>query len=187
MLFRSSQTQIDDWSSFGWRGYSFSYGQYLWIDGDALRVNYYSEKELMLRQGLVLREMNSLNASLAGSWLPYGSMVSVEDSFIMRIDYIPILADNKTYTCADEFRLAIYSLKDDLRDMPQRVMTGRLSIEGSGCFQTFSFEDELGFKIDISEDYSDKDGFWHQMAMTTPEGKKVEFSAMECYWLDLLD
>lgn len=182
-----SQTQIDDWSSFGWRGHSFSYGEYLWVNGDALCVNYYSERELMLRNELIQQEMSSLDASLAGTWQPYICMLDDDGELLFRIDYIPTTTEDNLYASGKAFRLAIYSLKDDLRAIPQKVMMGHLSIEGSACFHYLSFDDEQGLRIDISEDHSDKDGFWRRIAMTTPAGDKHEYSAMECYWLDFLN
>ncbi len=161
-------TQLADWSEFGWRGYSFSYGEYLWLDESSVRINYVSEREKELHERLVDDELSSLHPSLDGNWIPYSCYVDLEDSLLLRVDLTSVsevtteavlVEDSKldSYEESEEeedlydydsyghhARLVIYSLGADIREVPNKVVMGKLSIEGSGGFHFLRFKDEDG-------------------------------------------
>ena len=55
----------EDWSSYGWRGFSFYNAYYLWSDGDYITdITYNSRKELLLQERLIEEEKKMLHPSL---------------------------------------------------------------------------------------------------------------------------
>ena len=114
----------EDWSSCGWRGYTFKDGEYIWMDGDLItRINYDSKKELLLKEKLIEEEQRMLHPSLQNDiesmWI---SFKEINDHFYGRIDEMK----NK------KRRICIYDKSQEISEMPKFVALDSIyDIQGS--------------------------------------------------------
>lgn len=175
-------TRVSDWSEFGWRGYSFMNGEYLWWDGALTGVNYYSQAELKLRDALVQRELATLSPELTeGEWTVYECLIPSDSPYCaIRLDVLPMEDEE------DQYRLAFYERGADLNAEPALVLTGSYNTEGSMGIQNFYFADSSG-KVTADfvyspHTYTDEEG----MELTLNEkGKETVINVRFGYWLDL--
>lgn len=114
----------EDWSSCGWRGYTFKDGEYIWMDGDLItRINYDSKKELLLKEKLIEEEQRMLHPSLQNDiesmWI---SFKEINDHFYGRID---VMKNKKR-------RICIYDKSQEISEMPKFVALDSIyDIQGS--------------------------------------------------------
>ena len=175
---------VESWDFHNYKGITFSHGEYIWTteEGCISGINYYSERESALLEGLRKQEMSSLDKSLQGDWYPLLCLRDIDDGTVFRVDgHYSEYADNY----GEEIRMAIYDEGKNLYGKPSRVLMGVYYLEGSWpstylycsshldmVWLSFSFDDFVepsGLKLNYYE-----------------RGWKTERIVKHCYWLDLL-
>lgn len=116
--------KIEDWSQYGWRGFSFANGVYLWVGETKISdINYDSKREQELKEKLFREDIAMLHPSLQKgireTWL---SIKDVKGKFYGRLD----LMTNKKY------RLSLYDKSQKKSELPFFVATDSIwNQEGS--------------------------------------------------------
>lgn len=166
-----------DWQEYGWRGYSLKDGSYLWIGENIYDVGYVSAKEQAMIDSLSLLETNSLPEQIRQGWQPVLTLLSNEDGKIYRIDI-------KTETReAPVYRLSIYnhaSDKPSLGGMPDEMINGYMTVEGSANVVSYIFHGKEGNDYIISPD----DPSSGSPILTLPDGGEEELQ--KAYWYELI-
>lgn len=172
-----SGLQRKDWVSYGWRGWSFLDGKYLWLDDDRIvSVPYLSRAEAKLRQELIAQEKGSLNPSLQGNWEPVATMREDGGNRVFRID-----ADGKDDT---KVRMVEYASPAAMRGPGAKVFTGRRHLEGSMANMVYELKAADGTALLYSPDITDDTPL--SIYETLPGGKQQQIPVTPARWLDLL-
>lgn len=176
-------TRVSDWGEFGWHGYSFSDGEYLWWNGSLVGMNYYSQKELEMRDALIQKELASLSPTLTeGDWTVYECLIPSDSPYCaIRLDVLPFEDEE------DQYRLAFYENGADLNAEPALVLLGSLDIQGSFGTHNFYFSNKEG---NVTADfvyspyeYMEEEGTELTLRV---KGKETVIPIRFGYWLDLL-
>jgi len=88
MIYKIANSKMEQWSEVGWRGIMFENGL-LWMansDGVITAVNYQSDAEKKLRQGLITKDKQNLHASLKTFESPVYKIKT--KSYLIRIDQL---------------------------------------------------------------------------------------------------
>lgn len=137
--------KIEDWSQYGWRGFSFANGVYLWVGETKISgINYDSKQEQELKEKLFREDIAMLHPSLQKgireTWL---SIKDVKGTFYGRLD----LMTNKKY------RLSLYDKLQKKSELPFFVATDSIwSQEGSMANMYLMFV-KGGVTIEILQSY----------------------------------
>lgn len=174
---------VRSWDFHNYKGITFANGEYIWTEGSRITgINYYSEREQSMLDGLRKQEIASLDKSLQGDWFPVMCLRDINDGTIFRVD-----SHNSDYSdnYGDEIRMAIYDEGKDLHGKPSRVLMGVYHIEGS--FPSFymycsSHLDMVWLSVNLN--YSE-DCEAYRMKYYE-QGSETERTVDDCYWLDLL-
>lgn len=168
-----------DWQEFGWRGYSLYDGSYVWVADSLYAVNYISKREKVLIDSLTNVEIKSLPSQLGAGWSPVLTLVSNDNSRLYRIDRHP--ADN---TDADFlYRLSIYDFNDspeNLLKMPEKILNGTESVEGSANIISYVFKDKAGNQYVIFPEDVDSAA----PMLYLPDGSQEQLD--KAYWYELI-
>lgn len=102
--------RLEDWSLFGWHGFSFADGHYLWVGETQISdITYYSKREKELKERLFREDVAMLHPSIREgiqeTWL---NIKDVKGTFYGRLD----LMKNKKY------RLALYGKSQKRSERP---------------------------------------------------------------------
>ncbi|MDE6860472.1 MAG: hypothetical protein K2J65_08705 [Duncaniella sp.] len=135
-----SSSSPDDWWQAGWRGYTYDNGEYLWIDMGVYGVNYESQLEKAMRDSLLAADAAAVHISLRGDWLPETCLFDSVSGQVLRIDIASTDEPDDSYELP-KARLAIYDKGADLRSAPDKILFGRLNIEGSAATHVYEFND----------------------------------------------
>lgn len=164
---------IGDWEDYGWRGWSLKDSNPVWYDDGVEFVDYVSKAERGLQAMLAREEIETLSPELRKGWTPVMTLVQTEPdgdgTWIFRID-----RKGETY------RLAGYAPRKSLREMPEIVMDGTLTEEGSARSRDYVFSGADGAKAEYSPDSDDDDC----LSMTIPPKPEVVYRVQPTYWRD---
>ena len=187
-----SVANMGNWHPVGWRGWMLDEGN-MWWDGKLYSINYESKAERSLRHKLAAEETNSLHSELREGYRPFFCIISENDGTIYRIDVTSdSVSTGNEVTLGDEdteaetmahYRLAEYSRKSDLRQRPDKIMHGTLTIEGSVGSRILSFSDGKGTSAVIMLDPADDDT--PSIEIIVP-GDTVIKPINRIYWRDYL-
>lgn len=166
------------WEEFGWRGWSLSDGQYLWLDTRIYSVTYLSRREQQLTDSLSRLEIASLAPSLRGAWKPVTCLKAREGDAVYRID---LAADPHK---GPAYRLAKFDSPAAMRSQPAKVLSGYIETEGSAMLVTYHFRGKDGETVEYSPDPVENSS--PSLLVTGPDGSTVEIEVIPAYWLDLL-
>jgi len=135
----------EDWNSYGWRGYSFKDGKYIWMDGDFITgINYASERELFLKERLIKDEKEMLHPSLQkdieSMWI---SFQDIDKQFYGRID---VMKNKKR-------RICIYDKLQEISEIPKFVALDSIyDIQGS-MHNTYLLFSKDSITIEVLQSY----------------------------------
>lgn len=170
----------EDWSEYGWRGYSFEQGEYLWWDGGIISITYMSPAEQKLIDKLKAEEVRSLHPSLRR--VDISPVYCLEDNVtgaIYRLDYIKSADEDEDY----KYRICVYNDKKKLAGKPDFVLKTLLEIVGSSAVEQYEGYCD-GCRISFADDYHDKES---EIAVTIRiDGKEKQHSCHRVYWRDII-
>lgn len=124
------RASLDDWESFGWRGWSMRDEQPIWFDEGVLFVDYESKAESALRKILAKEEMMTLAPEYRDGWTPVAALAETGGPMVLRIDHN-----------GDAYRLMGFSSVADISSKPYLLLDGSLLEEGSARSQIYVFAD----------------------------------------------
>lgn len=172
-----TETAPDGWHRFGWRGWSVSDGEYLWMEDSIYDVPYTSRKELARIENIRSRELATLPAQLAKGWTPVRSYRQHDGNRVFRID-------RKNGEDGEEiYRLLIYAKPPRTGENPEFVLTGGIDMEGTVMATVYSFKAPDGSTAEL--DAEPTDGSLPVIAITDKSGDRI-FELVPSYWLDLV-
>lgn len=173
---RMESITANDWDNAGWRGYTVGSGE-LWVYDSLYAVNYSSPEEQRMLRARVQTDLKSINASLRGKgWKPYSCYKDCTDGSVIRID---VKGDDER-----DYRLAKYGKGRKPSDMPDVLMYGTVSINGSMSYCYHEFCNEQGDSISFGDIFYDA-GDDGTIEMDWKDGRMTEHHRIrKCYWLD---
>lgn len=124
------KSSLDDWHCAGWRGYSYGNGK-LWVYDYLVGITYSSAKEQALLRKLIDIDKESTSLDME-KWTPCDCFTEVSGAFLVRLDKSE----------EDMFRLSIFNRGTPLSAMPDVIMYGTETIEGSMANRFFEFSSE---------------------------------------------
>lgn len=124
------RASLDDWESFGWRGWSMRDDQPVWYDEGVLFVDYESKAESALRKILAKEEMMTLAPEYRDGWTPVTALAETDGPMVFRID-----------RNGDVYRLMGFSGVEDISLKPDLLLDGSMEEEGSARSQIYVFAD----------------------------------------------
>lgn len=142
-----------NWSEYGWRGWSLDDGRYVWIDDNVYAVNYISRHERHMLDSLTRSEIASLAPELRSGWHPVMCLKNDSDGTVYRIDSVDSNHDGTPDGTG--YRLAVYNPATDLHGVPDHLINGELTTEGTAGVATFAFVDDHGSRFEIEPDSPD--------------------------------
>lgn len=168
----------DEWSEFGWRGWSLDDGEYVWVDESVYAVDNLSDAEKALRESLVKQELESLPEAMREDWQPVSCVKDLENGNVMRID-------SKEDADGEEiYRLALYTPGTSLRGNPSQLFTGYRELEGSAMTESYVFTGPSDYSITYMPFHPGQDG---GAVIYRPAGSQTDEHPTEAvYWLDLI-
>ncbi|MDE7160277.1 MAG: hypothetical protein K2O24_05485 [Muribaculaceae bacterium] len=187
-----------DWEDSGWRGWTFGDGSYLWVDEGLYSINYISHAERALRDRLAMEEIQSLAPEMRKGWTPAFCLIGTDDGTLYRVDKNVrdrgaqaaeaaegTMADLPDQDMADEertYRLAVYPVGRNLSDMPEQVLIGRMSSEGTALSRVYNFRDSIGDEAEYIADAMSEDDV--PVITFRHKGKDVDRPVRKAYWRD---
>lgn len=169
----------EQWDSYGWRGWSFSSGEYFWYDGKLYAVNYVSNREREIIDSLRNEDMNTIAPALRKGWLPVLCMRDTANGTLYRID-----EETKSEGSEPLYRLAAYPGGNNTNAMPAMLFTGRREVEGTMGNQLYRFKDKNGNKAEFSDYEEDDDAM--SITLIKAQGDTIERAVRPVYWLDIV-
>ena len=171
-----SNSKASQWGEFGWRGWSLDDGQYIWIDEGIYAVPYMSKREIQISDSLTNIEIASLPKQIREGWKPILTLKNENDGYIYRIDKrLEDIADESAH-----YRLCVYEKGSDYLKMPDELMDGVMTVEGSAMVVNYIFHDGKNQEYRILPE-SMTTG---TAVLTTPDGNDIEL--VNAYWYDLV-
>lgn len=195
-------TKISDWKSHGYRGYSWGEeNASIWVYDSLTKIDYYSPQEQQLYDELVKQEMESLHESLRGNgWHPFCCYKDITDRSIMRVDIRErkVKKEENFHTdgflyCTpqlqpfklrgdEEFRLAVFPRKYDLKGKPRFLLNGYVEIGGSANMRGYYFK-KGNLEIYLGDIYYESE---KELLSISKDGNESKHDVEPCYWLDLV-
>ena len=138
-LFRNST--LDDWESYGWRGWSIAGSNPLWYDEGVQIIDYISPAEAGLQRILAREEIMSLAPQFRDGWTPVMTLLETDGDRVFRID-------SKDAT----FRLMGFDRAENIKGIPAMLLLGWVEIEGSAGLQRYTFTGAEGMEAEFMPD-----------------------------------
>lgn len=160
---------LDDWESYGWRGWSITEGTPVWYDEGVQYVDYTSEAERGLRRLLAREEIESLSPEFRDDWNPVMTLISSDRQKLYRID-----------SKGDEMRLMGFEAPFRVNGKPSVMMMGKKTSEGSGDYAIYDFHDVDGSKAEYSPDAEPP----VKIIFTSPSATENDIEVYPSYWRD---
>ena len=176
-----TRSHVSDWESDGWRGWTVSDGNYIWIDSLVYDVNYVSKKEKREQKRLIDAEIASLPPELRkGGWKPERCIKGVNHRRVARID-------SKTVQKADTniYRIAVFDSITPASIHPSIVMQGYRAVEGTSETEYYIFSDGKGTRAIFETNIADSPNSY--LIITKPNAPAEELEMEKAYWQDLLN
>lgn len=166
------KSKLEDWESYGWRGWSIGKTHPLWFDGGVQIIDYVSPAESGLQKILAREEIMSLAPQYRDGWMPVMTLIEIDGDKVFRID-----------SKKDAYRLMGFEKPEDMRDIPFILMTGRMSTEGSAAYATYAFSDSIGSQAEFIPDAEPP----AQLFIKRAKHKKEDsYKVRPGYWRDIL-
>lgn len=174
-------SQAEEWSRNGWRGWTLADGQYLWIDEKLYELNYVSVTEKAMLNTLANEEIVSLQPEMRKGWRPEFCLHGVDNGAIYRVDSRSV-ADGDSVS---PYRLAIYERGTSLRGHPSASMRGHLNVEGSAGMRTYMFHGRDGSRAYYMCDRLSDDEL-PQIVIVSAAGDSAAYRVERAYWRDYI-
>ncbi len=165
------KAKLEDWESYGWRGWSIGDEMPLWFDDGVQIIDYVSPAESGLQKILAREEIMSLAPQFRDGWTPVMTLVEINGDRVFRID-----------EKEDAYRLMGFEKAEQMRDIPSILMTGSMTTEGSAEVANYAFADSTGNKAEFIPDSEPP-----RIFITNPKLKKEDsYEVRSAYWRDIL-
>ncbi len=166
------KSKLEDWESYGWRGWSVGDARPIWYDDGVQIIDYVSPAESGLQKILAREEIMSLAPQFREGWTPIMTLTEIDGDKVFRID-----------SKDDSYRLMGYDNANHLRDIPSILMIGSVSKEGSAGYATYTFSDSTGSKAEFFPDAEPP----VKIFIKHPKLKKEDsYEVQPGYWRDIL-
>lgn len=165
-------SKLEDWESYGWRGWSVGDARPIWYDEGVQIIDYVSSAESGLQKILSREEIMSLAPQYRDGWTPVMTLIEIDGDKVFRIDS----KDNS-------YRLMGFDKAEHMRDIPSILMTGSLTKEGSAGYATYAFSDSTGSQAEFFPDAEPP----VKIFIKHPKHKKEDsYEVRQGYWRDIL-
>lgn len=124
----------EEWSEYGWRGWSVDNGSYLWLDSLIYDIPYLSRRETAELAKARALDLESLPADLRADWIPVAAL-RADNGTLLRID------SRQSADAAPAMRLLVYNKGTDPRGKPSRIIPGSAEPDGSMGNPVYVFND----------------------------------------------
>ncbi len=166
------KSKLEDWESYGWRGWSVGDARPIWYDEGVQIIDYVSPAESGLQKILAREEIMSLAPQFREGWTPIMTLTEIDGEKVFRID-----------SKDDSYRLMGYDNAEHMRNIPSILMIGSVSKEGSAGYATYTFSDATGSKAEFSPDAEPP----VKIIINHPKLKKEDsYEVQPGYWRDIL-
>lgn len=166
---RMKKGKLDEWSNYGWRGWSIGDDRPIWFDEGVQFIDYQSPAETGLRKMLAREEMRTLAPAYRDGWTPVMTLIQTDGRSVIRID------SNK-----EHYRMMAFDNTVDVSGTPSMLLLGSLTEEGSAGSRTFEFSDSIGNKAEYSPDSEAAD----RVFFIGPNTDRKELNVRQGYWRD---
>lgn len=164
-------TNLDDWESYGWRGWSIAGSNPLWYDEGVQIIDYISPAEAGLQRILAREEIMSLAPQFRDGWTPVMTLVEIDGDRVFRID-----------SKAETFRLMGFDRAENVKGIPAVLLLGTVETEGSAGLQRYTFTGTEGIEAEFMPDAPDPALFLkHQKS-----GGAETCNVRPAYWRDII-
>lgn len=166
------QSKVEDWESYGWRGWSIGKTHPLWFDEGIQIIDYVSPAESGLQKILAREEIMSLAHQFREGWTPVMTLIEIDGDKIFRID-----SKRGTY------RLMGFDKAEHVREIPSILMLGSVSTEGSADTPIYAFSDSTGAQAEYIPDAEPPT----KIFIKRPKLKREDsYKVRPGYWRDIL-
>lgn len=168
-MFRNSS--LEDWESYGWRGWSFAGSTPLWYDEGIQIIDYISPAEAGIRRILAREEIMSLAPQFRDGWTPVMTLVETDGSRVFRID-----------SKDAAFRLMGFDSADNPGGVPSLLLSGSVRTEGSASLPVYTFTNSEGMQAEVIPDAEPS----AVISLKRPGSVKEDiFNVRAGYWRDI--
>ncbi len=165
------KSKLEDWESYGWRGWSIGESKPIWFDEGVQIIDYVSPAESGLQKILAREEIMSLAPQYRDGWWPVMTLIEIDGNKIFRID-----------SKDDTYRLMGFDKAENMRDMPSILMIGSMTTEGTAQYANYSFTDSIGNAAEFMPDSEPP-----RIFIKRPKLKKEDsYEVRSGYWRDIL-
>ncbi|MDE7409388.1 MAG: hypothetical protein K2N09_05135 [Muribaculaceae bacterium] len=168
---RMKKGKLDEWSNYGWRGWSIGDDRPIWFDEGVQFIDYQSPAETGLRKMLAREELKTLAPAYRDGWTPVMTLIQTDGHSVIRID-----------ANGDEYRMMAFDNTVDVSGKPSMFLLGSLREEGSAGSRTFEFADSIGTKAEYSPDSEASD----RVFFSGPKAACREMNVRQGYWRDVV-
>ena len=168
---RMKNGKIEEWSNYGWRGWSIGDDRPIWFDEGVQFIDYQSPAESGLRKMLAREELKTLAPAYRDGWTPVMTLIQTDGRSVIRID-----------AKDDRYRMMAYDNTVDVSGKPSMLLLGSLREEGSAGSRMFEFTDSVGIKAEYSPDSEASD----RVFFSGPKADKKEMYVRQGYWRDVV-
>ena len=166
------KSKLEDWESYGWRGWSVGDARPIWYDEGVQIIDYVSPAESGLQKILAREEIMSLAPQFREGWTPVMTFVEIDGDKVFRID-----------SKENSYRLMGFDKAEHMRDIPSILMLGSVSTEGSAGYATYAFADSTGSQAEFMPDAEPP----VKLIIKHPRLKKEDsYEVNPGYWRDIL-
>lgn len=166
------KAKLDDWKSYGWRGWSVGDSRPIWYDEGVQIIDYVSPAESGLKKILAREEIMSLAPQFREGWTPVMTLIEIDGDKVFRID-----------SKDDSYRLMGFDKAEHMRDIPSILMIGSISTEGSAGYAIYAFSDSTGSQAEFIPDAEPP----VKIFIKHPKMKKEDsYEVRQGYWRDML-
>ncbi|MDE6018543.1 MAG: hypothetical protein K2G85_06995 [Muribaculaceae bacterium] len=166
------KSKLEDWESYGWRGWSVGDSRPIWYDEGVQIIDYVSPAESGLQKILAREEIMSLAPQYRDGWTPVMTLIEIDGNKVFRID-----------SKNDSYRLMGFDDAKHMRDLPSVLMIGSVSKEGSAGYATYTFSDSIGSEAEFFPDAEPP----VKIFIKNPKLKKENsYEVRQGYWRDIL-
>lgn len=168
---RMKEGKIDEWTNYGWRGWSIGEDRPIWFYDGVQFIDYQSPAETGLRKMLAREELRTLAPAYRDGWTPVMTLIQTDGRSVIRIDYN-----------GDDYRMMAFDNTIDVSGKPSIYLIGSLREEGSAGSRMFEFTDSLGTKAEYSPDSETSD----RVYFSGPKADRREMNVRQGYWRDVV-
>lgn len=168
---RMKKGKLDEWTNYGWRGWSIGDDRPIWFDEGVQFIDYQSPAETGLRKMLAREELKTLAPAYRDGWTPVMTLIQTDGRSVIRID-----------SKDDQYRMMAYDNTVDVSGTPSIFLLGTLREEGSAGSRMFEFSDSVGTKAEYSPDSEASD----RVFIYGPNVDRKEINVRQGYWRDVV-